>query len=76
MAKGSADLRVEWTFANAVTNAGKPAVEFHFGSEALFCLLAGNAHDRYVDWGSGRDILASRGEMGKIEKVTRRRRMA
>lgn len=69
LAKGSADLRVEWKFANAVTNAGKPPVAFHFGSESLFCLLAGNAHDRYVDWGSGRDILASRGEMGKIEKA-------
>jgi len=69
LAQGSPDIRVEWKFANPVTNAGKPPVEFHFGSEALFCLLAGNAHDRYVDWGSGRDVLASHGEMGKIEKV-------
>jgi alpha-amylase len=69
LAHGSPDLRVEWKFANPVTNAGKPPAEFHFGSEALFCLLAGNAHDRYVDWGSGRDILASRGDMGKVEKL-------
>jgi alpha-amylase len=63
LAKGSPDLRVEWKFANPVTNAGKPPVEFRFGTEALFCLLAGNAHDRYVSWDGQRDILASRGEM-------------
>lgn len=69
LAKGSADLKVEWKFSNPITNAGKPPVEFRFGSEALFCLLAGNAHDRYVEWGKERSILASRGDMGPIEKV-------
>jgi hypothetical protein len=69
LAKGSADLQVEWKFSNPVTNAGKPAVEFRFGSEALFCLLAGNAHDRYVEWGSERAILASRGDMGPVATV-------
>ena len=55
-------------------------VEFRFGTEALFCLLAGNAHDRYIEWdgqpaakpGSGpghRDILASRGEMAGVTNV-------
>lgn len=72
LAKGSPNLKVEWKFTNPVTNSGKPAVEFRFGTEALFCLLAGNAHDRYIEWdapvtatGSAgtRDILASRGEM-------------
>jgi 4-alpha-glucanotransferase len=69
LAKGSPNLRVEWKFSNPVTNAGKPPVEFRFGSEALFCLLAGNAHDRYVAWGKERAILASRGDMGPVEKV-------
>jgi 4-alpha-glucanotransferase len=69
LGRGSADLRAEWKFSNPVTNAGKPPVEFRFGSEALFCLLAGNAHDRYVEWGSNRAILASRGDMGPIEKA-------
>lgn len=67
----SADLRVEWRFANIATGgAAKSAdagfAEFRFGCEALFCLLAGNAPDRYVAWDGpnpSRDILASRGEM-------------
>ena len=72
LAKGSANLKVEWKFTNPVTNSGKPAVEFRFGTEALFCLLAGNAHDRYIEWdppgaapgaARSRDILASHGEM-------------
>lgn len=78
--KGSANLRVEWKFANPVTNAGKAPVAFRFGSEALFCLLAGNAHDRYVEWDAAgakagsesarnRDILASRGEMAGVNRV-------
>ncbi len=27
-------------------------LDFRFGSETLFCLLAGNAHDRYIEWNS------------------------
>lgn len=69
LAKDSPDVKVEWKFSNPVTNAGKPPAQFRFGSEALFCLLAGNAHDRYLEWSDRRDILASRGEMGAIEKV-------
>ena len=69
LAHRSPDLRVEWKFANPVANAGKPPAEFRFGSETLFCLLAGNAHDRYIEWEAGRDILASRGEMGRINKA-------
>ncbi|MDQ3000527.1 MAG: DUF1926 domain-containing protein [Fibrobacterota bacterium] len=80
LAKGSPALRMEWRFTNPVTNAGKAPVEFRFGTEALFCLLAGNAHDRYLEWdgqpaakpGSGpghRDILASRGEMAGVTNV-------
>ncbi|MDB5105658.1 MAG: alpha-amylase [Fibrobacteres bacterium] len=75
--KGSPNLRVEWKFTNPVTNSGKPAVEFRFGTEALFCLLAGNAHDRYIEWDAAgksgelsRDILASRGEMPGIKTAT------
>ncbi|MDB5050500.1 MAG: alpha-amylase [Fibrobacteres bacterium] len=79
--KGSPNLRVEWKFTNPVTNSGKAPVEFRFGSEALFCLLAGNAHDRYIEWelpasaGSKpaselqRDILASHGEMTGATRV-------
>lgn len=68
--KGSANLRLEWTFKAE----GGPA-EFRFGCEALFCLLAGNAHDRYIEWDGGdgrpaRDILASRGEMPGVSKVS------
>ena len=58
LSKGSANLRVEWKFTNPVTNSGKPAVEFRFGSEALFCLLAGNAHDRYIEWDETADSAA------------------
>ena len=79
--KDTPNLRIEWKFANPVTNAGKPPVAFRFGTEALFCLLAGNAHDRYVEWetagskpgsegNKNRDILASRGEMPGINRVT------
>ncbi len=84
LSKGSSDIRVEWKFANPVTNAGKPPIEFRFGSEALFCLLAGNAHDRYIEWedpaaakaagakapaAPSRDILASRGEMLGVNRA-------
>lgn len=66
--KGKANLRVEWSFLAE----GAP-VDLRFGSEALFCLLAGNAHDRYLEWDDdgrpGRDILASRGEMPGATKV-------
>ncbi|MEO7427442.1 MAG: alpha-amylase/4-alpha-glucanotransferase domain-containing protein [Fibrobacteria bacterium] len=80
LAKGSADLKVEWKFSNPVANSGKGDVQFRFGTEALFCLLAGNAHDRYIEWdvpgqdGSRpetkpRDILASHGEMPGTKSV-------
>ncbi|HLP41747.1 MAG TPA: alpha-amylase/4-alpha-glucanotransferase domain-containing protein [Fibrobacteria bacterium] len=68
--KGSADLRVEWRFT-----AEGGAVDVRFGSEALFCLLAGNAHDRFVEWedpATGkafRDILASRGESQGLHRM-------
>ena len=66
--KGKAGLRVEWSF-----RAEGGAADLRFGSEALFCLLAGNAHDRYLEWedaGSpGRDILASRGEMPGSSRI-------
>lgn len=46
------------------------SARFRFVAESLFCLLAGNAPDRYLSWGApgggfgtGRDILASRGEI-------------
>jgi len=76
LGKGSPNLRVEWRFVNPGANAGKPSVDFRFGCETLFCLLAGNAHDRYVEWGGSpssapvRDILASHGEMMGINRVT------
>src|SRR5690606_24465590 len=43
-------------------------VRLRLVAETLFCLLAGDAHDRYVTWTDAdgtacRDILASRGEM-------------
>ncbi len=78
LAKGSPNLRAEWKFSNPVTHSGKGAVEFRFGTEALFCLLAGNAPDRYIEWdappgqvtGRPRDILASHGEMPGTSRVT------
>jgi 4-alpha-glucanotransferase len=76
LAKGSPNLRIEWRFTNIATGgAGKKAngdsaiAEFRFGCEALFCLLAGNAPDRYIEWNEKRDILASRGEMLGAQSV-------
>lgn len=69
LAQGSPDLRVEWKFSRPGSDAGSAPVEFRFGSETLFCLLAGNAHDRYIEWDARRDILASRGEMGTVDKA-------
>lgn len=55
-------LEVEWT----VTALGETR-QTRFASEFLFCLLAGNAHDRTITWEENgqirKDILASRGEM-------------
>jgi 4-alpha-glucanotransferase len=58
-------IEAEWIFSGAVSEQ-----TFRFGSEWLFCLLAGNAPDRYVQWVENgearRDILASRGEMPAV----------
>lgn len=64
-------LEVRWALRNAA-GAGIP-VRLRLVAETLFCLLAGDAHDRYVLWEepevSGgapvarRAILAARGEM-------------
>ncbi len=74
--KASSDLRIEWQFANVSTGGvfqgaagGLGTAEFRFGCEALFCLLAGNAPDRYIEWGGSRDILASHGEMPGAKSV-------
>jgi 4-alpha-glucanotransferase len=65
-------LDVEWTFSAPKARLGMEASgprECRFASEWLFCLLAGNAPDRFITWDGGlgagekRDILASRGEM-------------
>jgi alpha-amylase len=44
---------------------------FRFAAEILFCLLAGNAPDRYVSWDGGarRDILAGRAEMTGVTRL-------
>jgi alpha-amylase len=56
-------IDVEWAF----TWHGRGEAAFRFAAETLFCLLAGNAHDRYLLWEENgearRDILASRGAM-------------
>lgn len=65
-------LAVEWIFTAPALPLGVAAsgpLECRFASEWLFCLLAGNAPDRFITWDAGlgigekRDILASRGEM-------------
>ena len=47
--------------------------DFRFVAESLFCLLAGNAHDRYVYWqgedGVRRVPLASHEEMSGVERL-------
>lgn len=68
VAAGGDRLEVEWRVKAQGTGARLRVV-----AETLFCLLAGNAHDRYVTWedsGAGdasverpRDILASHGVM-------------
>jgi alpha-amylase len=62
-AAGGGSLEVRWK----VSARGAPA-RFRFAAKSLFCLLAGNAPDRYVLWEDAggeprRDILASRGVM-------------
>lgn len=63
-------IGVQWEFE--ALGAG-PVPEFRFAAETLFCLLAGNAPDRYLLWdehgGERRDILASHGEMPAGAKV-------
>ncbi len=60
---GGGRLRVSWSF-----RARGGGTRFRLVVESLFCLLAGNAHDRYLTWTADgalhRDILASRGETG------------
>jgi hypothetical protein len=55
---------VDWRFQAVGTSA---VPEFRVVAETLFCLLAGNAPDRYLLWDENgaerRDILASHGEM-------------
>jgi hypothetical protein len=69
LAADGSTLDVRW-----VLGARGTGVRLRLVAETLFCLLAGNAHDRYVLWddeaGAGgiastvrRDILASHGEM-------------
>ena len=79
---GGASLEVRWALRAAEGTPG--AVRLRLAGEFLFCLLAGNAHDRDVTWGlpgltgaagadiHGTDILASRGEMprGDVARVT------
>lgn len=87
--KGSCDLRIDWRFVNVSTGGASlredgtyTSADFRFGCETLFCLLAGNAPDRYVEWQSQagqdgnpesltlkRDILASRGEMPGVSCI-------
>lgn len=59
---GGSVLEVRW---DVTAREGFPA--FRFAAEALFCLLAGNAPDRYLSWAeqgeARRDVLASRGEI-------------
>ena len=49
------------------------SAQFRFVAETLFCLLAGNAPDRYVSWKEGgvtrRDILASHAEMAGVAGI-------
>ncbi len=68
LARDGGSLSVTW---NIRCRGGD--VRFRFVAETLFCLLAGNAPDRYVSWRSAgseqRDILASRAEMPGVTKV-------
>ncbi len=61
-------LEVAWNF-----RCVKGRADFRFVAETLFCLLAGNAPDRYVSWSENgeehRDILASRGEMPGVDRL-------
>ncbi|HEX2612222.1 MAG TPA: alpha-amylase/4-alpha-glucanotransferase domain-containing protein [Fibrobacteria bacterium] len=64
-------IEVKWD-----VTARDKAASFRFVSESLFCLLAGNAPDRYLSWGTpggdpgeGRDILASRGQMPGASRI-------
>lgn len=64
-------MEVRWDF-----RARGGGTRFRFVTESLFCLLAGNAPDRYLTWKENgaesegdthRDILASHGEMRGCE---------
>ncbi len=73
--KDSPNLRVEWRFTNMATaQAGNGTdsghATFRFACETLFCLLAGNAPDRYIKWNGAQDILASHGDMLGVKNVT------
>ncbi len=64
-------LKVQWSFS------GLESVNFRLVSENLFCLLAGNASDRFVEWKNKnatqpeRDRLASHGSMETTEVLIR-----
>ncbi len=49
----------------------KGEANFRFVAETLFCLLAGNAPDRYVAWegGARRDILSGCADMRGVTKI-------
>jgi alpha-amylase len=61
-------IGVTWSLqTDSVAAPAASILEYRFVAESLFCLLAGNAHDRYVTWEANgttrRDILASQGDM-------------
>lgn len=75
--EGGTSLETRWTLRPAAGSHG--GVRLRLAGEFLFCLLAGNAHDRDVTWGApgaldahGTAVLAARGEMppGDVARVT------
>jgi hypothetical protein len=66
-------IAVNWQFQVQGEVSGRGAPGYRFVAETLFCLLAGNAPDRYLLWEEKgvpqRAILASHGEMPGGTKV-------